>query len=122
MLAKGRERPSMIGVTASLTVSRARSTMGLSDLPRTIRAKDPPKSRTKVKRWSQAFAEASLRADPPRNLTESLLAGAQRRRQAAAWVMSLPDKSRQLKGFLDFQPLDATPCIPRAHTSVNRCR
>jgi len=66
----------MIGVTASVTVSRARSTMGLSDLPRTIKAKDAPKSRTKVKRWSQAFAEASLRADPPRNLTESLLAGA----------------------------------------------
>jgi hypothetical protein len=41
-----------------------------------MRARVAQTRSAKVKRWSHAFAEASRNADPPRNLTESLLAGA----------------------------------------------
>src|SRR5689334_15992928 len=72
----GLASPSRIGESASTTLMRARSISGLSVLPRIIRAKAAPNSKTKVPRCSHAFAEASRTADPPRNFTAVLPTGA----------------------------------------------
>src|SRR5438477_12932663 len=88
----------MMGERASVTASRARSTRGVSALPRITRAKAAPNSRMKVPRCSHALAEASRKADPPRRFTVVLPTGAPSAVRAAH-AKRLLHKAQKTNGF-----------------------